>query len=117
MYVTDYQSVPTEPGGIDGLTVRWAINASQGATKFAMRVLELQPGKLSPMHQHDHEHEVFVIAGEGEVETVGGKTSIKSGSVIFISINESHQFRNTGNDMLRFIDVIAFSTLRAKSRV
>jgi quercetin dioxygenase-like cupin family protein len=114
MYVTDYQLVPTEPGGIDGLTVRWVINALQGATNFAMRVLELQPGKLSPMHQHDHEHEVFVISGEGEVETVGGKMSVKSGSVVFIPISESHQFRNTGHDALRFIDVIAFSTFRPK---
>jgi quercetin dioxygenase-like cupin family protein len=114
MYVTDYQTVPAEPGGVDGLTVRWVINASQGATNFAMRVLELQPGKLSPMHQHDHEHEVFVINGEGEIETADGRASIKSGAVVFVSNNESHQFRNTGKDVLRFIDVIAFSTFRSK---
>ena len=113
MYVTEYQTVPAEPGGIDGLTVRWVINASQGATNFAMRVLELQPGKLSPMHSHDHEHEVFVLTGEGEVETKSGKAPIKAGSVVFISNQEGHQFRNTGEEVLRFIDVIAFSSLRS----
>ena len=114
MYVTEYRNVPAEPGGIDGLTVRWVINASQGATNFAMRVLELQPGKLSPMHVHDHEHEVFVLAGEGEVETTAGKAPIRAGSVVFISKQEGHQFRNTGEGMLCFIDVIAFSYLRSK---
>ncbi len=112
MYVKDYQEVPSEPGGVDGLTVRWVINASQGASKFAMRVFELEPGKLSPFHQHDHEHEVFVIGGNGEVETTQGVAPIKAGSVIFISKKESHQFRNIGTDILRFIDGIAFSTLR-----
>ena len=48
MYVKDYREVPSEPGGADGLTIRWVINASQGATNFAMRVFELEPGKSHP---------------------------------------------------------------------
>jgi hypothetical protein len=36
MYVKDYREVPAELGGMDGLTVRWVINASQGATNFAI---------------------------------------------------------------------------------
>jgi quercetin dioxygenase-like cupin family protein len=113
MYVTDYQAVPSEPGGVDGLSVRWVINASQGARSFAMRVLELQPGKLSPLHKHEHEHEVFVLDGEGEVETSEGKAPVKAGSVIFIPGNENHQFRNSGKSVLRFLDVIAFSNVRS----
>lgn len=108
MYVKDYRDVPSEPGGADGLTVRWVINASQGATNFAMRVLELKPGKVSPFHQHENEHEVFVLEGEGEVETLEGSQKIKSGSVVFIPENESHQFRNTGKKSMRFIDVVTF---------
>ena len=114
MYVKDYRAVPSEPGGADGLTVRWVINASQGATNFAMRVLELEPGKVSPFHQHDNEHEVFVLEGEGEVETLEGSSSIKSGSVVFIPEKESHQFRNSGQEMMRFIDVVTFSIIMPK---
>ena len=117
MYVKDYQEVPSEPGGVDGLTVRWVINASQGASNFAMRVFELESGKLSPFHQHDHEHEVFVIGGIGEVETSQGAAPIKAGSVIFIAKNESHQFRNNGTEILSFIDGIAFSTLRKQQNI
>ena len=108
MYVKDYREIPSEPGGADGLTIRWVINASQGATNFAMRVFELEPGKESPFHKHENEHEAFVLEGDGELETSDGKAELKTGSVIFIQAQESHRFRNTGKDVMRFIDVIAF---------
>ena len=108
MYVKDYREVPSEPGGADGLKVRWVINASQGATNFAMRVFELEPGKSSPFHQHENEHETFVLAGEGELETPEGVAELKDGSAIFIPAQENHRFRNTGEEVMRFIDVIAF---------
>jgi quercetin dioxygenase-like cupin family protein len=111
MYVKNYREVPSEPGGAVGLTVRWVINASQGATNFAMRVFELEPGKESPFHQHDNEHEAFVLAGSGEIETDEGSANLQEGSVIFIPAQQSHRFRNTGQDVLRFIDVISFATI------
>ena len=109
MYAKDYRELPVESSGVDGLTVRWAINASQGASNFAMRIFELEAGKTSPLHQHDTEHEIYVLAGEGEVETPESVTPISEGSVIFISPKEGHQFRNTGKKVLRFIDVVIFS--------
>jgi quercetin dioxygenase-like cupin family protein len=109
MYVKDYRDVPAEPGGADGLTVRWVINASQGASKFAMRVFELDPGKGSAFHKHENEHETYVLAGSGELETPEEMVELKEGSVIFIPAQESHRFRNTGKDIMRFIDVIAFA--------
>ena len=111
MYVKDYREVPMEPGGSDGLTVRWVINASQGATNFAMRVFELEPGKQSPFHKHENEHEAFVLAGSGEVETSAGTAKIKEGSALFVTAQENHRFRNTGKDVLRLIDIVSFSAL------
>lgn len=108
MYVKDYRDVPTEPGGADGLTMRWVINASQGATNFAMRVFELAPGKESPFHKHENEHESFVLAGSGEIEVDGDSAKIEEGSAIFIPVYENHRFRNTGTDVLRILDVIRF---------
>lgn len=108
MYIKDYREVPSEPGGSEGLTVRWVINASQGATNFAMRVFELRPGKESPFHTHENEHEAFVLAGRGEVETDEGAAKLKEGSALFIPAQQNHRFRNTGTDILRFIDVIKF---------
>jgi quercetin dioxygenase-like cupin family protein len=108
MYVKNYREALSEPGGADGLTVRWVINASQGATNFAMRVFELEPGKESPFHQHDNEHEAFVLAGSGEIETDEGTAKLQEGSALFIPAQENHRFRNSGEVTLRFIDVIRF---------
>ena len=108
MYVKDYRDVPSEPGGADGLTVRWVINASQGAMNFAMRVFELEPGAESPFHKHENEHEAYVLGGSGEIETDEGIAELKEGSALFIPAHENHRFRNTGDDTLRFIDVIKF---------
>jgi quercetin dioxygenase-like cupin family protein len=108
MYVKNYRDVPTEPGGADGLTVRWLINASQGATIFAMRVFEFEPGTESPFHKHENEHEAYVLAGSGEVETNEHAEKLEEGSAIFIPAFENHRFRNTGMDVLRIIDVIRF---------
>jgi len=108
MYVKNYRDVPSEPGGSDGLTVRWVINASQGATNFAMRIFELEPGKESPFHRHKNEHEAYVLAGVGELETDEGKAELMEGSVLFIPAQENHRFRNTGDGTLRIVDVIGF---------
>jgi quercetin dioxygenase-like cupin family protein len=114
MYIKDYRELPVESSGVDGLTVRWAINASQGASNFAMRILELEPGKSSQMHQHDNEHEIFVLAGEGEVETLGKVHPISEGSVLYVAPNEGHQFHNIGKKVMRFIDAVMFPVILPK---
>jgi len=108
MYIKNYRELPIESTGVEGLTARWAINASQGATNFSMRLLELAPLKSTPMHQHDSEHEIFVLVGRGEVETEDDAYPIREGSVIYISPNEIHKFNNTGADILRFVDAVMF---------
>ena len=108
MYVKNYRDVQSEPGGADGLTVRWVINASQGATNFAMRVFELEPGNESSFHKHENEHEAFVLAGSGEIETEEETAMLEEGSVIFVPAYVNHRFRNTSLDVLRIIDVIRF---------
>jgi quercetin dioxygenase-like cupin family protein len=114
MYIKDYRDLPVEASGVDGLTVRWAINASQGANNFGMRIMELQPGKSSQMHQHDNEHEIFVLAGQGEVETEGKTHPVSEGTVLFIPPHEKHQFHNTGAEVMRFIDVVMFPLILPK---
>ena len=58
--------------------------------------------------RHENEHEAYVLAGNGELETPEGVAELKDGSAIFIPAQESHRFRNTGKDVMRFIDVMMF---------
>ena len=108
MYIKNYREIPVEQTGVEGLTVRWGINASQGATNFSMRLLELAPLKSTPMHQHDAEHETYVVVGQGEVETEDNVYPIHEGSIIYVAPNEVHRFNNTGASILRFVDAVMF---------
>lgn len=114
MYIRNYREIPVEQTGVEGLTVRWGINASQGATNFSMRLLELAPMKSTPMHQHDSEHEIYVLVGKGEVETADNVYPIREGSIIYVSPNEVHRFNNTGASILRMVDAVMFPSRIAK---
>ena len=108
MYTKNYRDVPIEQTGVEGLTARWVITATQGAQNFSMRLLELAPLKSTPMHQHESEHEIYVLVGRGEVVTDEGSFPIREGSVIYVGRNEKHCFNNTGADRLRFIDAVMY---------
>jgi quercetin dioxygenase-like cupin family protein len=108
MYIKNYRELPVETTGVEGLTVRWGITATQGASNFSMRLLELAPSQSTPMHQHDSEHEIFVLVGMGNVETEDNMYPIRDGSVIYIAPNEIHRFSNTGASILRFVDAVMF---------
>ena len=97
--------------GVEGVTVRWVINDTDGAPHFAMRVFDVQPGFATPYHNHWWEHEVFVLEGEGVVVQEDGETAVSSGSVILVEGDERHRFRNTGEGVLRFICLIPFQWL------
>lgn len=114
MYIKNYREIQPEPTGVEGLTVRWAITASQGASNFSMRLLELEPLKSTPMHQHNSEHEIFVLVGKGEVETEDNIYPIRDGSVVYVAPNEVHRFNNTGASILRFVDAVMFPSRMAK---
>ena len=114
MYTRNYREIAAEETGVEGLTARWVITASQGAENFSMRLLELAPLKSTPRHSHNSEHEIFVLVGRGEVVTDEGSFPIKEGSVIYVSPNEVHCFNNTGADVLRLIDAVMFPSKIAR---
>lgn len=101
----DYREVPAEPVG-DGITIRWVIGRPEGAPNFAMRVIEFQPGAIFARHQHPYEHQIFVLEGEGLVEGSAEKIPMRPGTALYVAPDESHGYRNTGADALRFICII-----------
>lgn len=89
--------------------IRWLISKDDGADNFAMRMFELKPGGYTPLHTHTHEHEVFIIEGEGIFVCEGKECKFGSEYVIFVPGGKEHQFRNTGNSVLRFLCIIPAS--------
>ena len=109
MKVYNYREVKAEkPEGGEKIKIRWLITKETGAENFAMRLFEVEPGGFSPLHSHPWEHEIFVLEGEGIVLGGGEKKPIGEGDVIFIPPNETHQLRNTGRKVMKFLCLIPY---------
>lgn len=100
----DVQAVDME--GASGCQVRWLIGDKDGAPNFAMRQFEVAPGGYTPRHRHPYEHEVFVLEGQGIVLEGDQKHWLRAGDVVYVKPDEVHQFRNVGNQPLKFLCLI-----------
>ena len=95
--------------GAQGVEIRWLISKADGAGNIAMRMFELQPGGHTPLHTHPHEHEVFVLEGNGIFVFEGREHEFGPEHVIFVPGGKEHQFKNTGDSILRFLCIIPIS--------
>jgi quercetin dioxygenase-like cupin family protein len=91
---------------VKGIKVRWLITKSDGAENFAMRYFEMAPEGYSPHHSHGWEHEVFILNGDCLVICGTEQKKVGPGYVVFIPPNKMHQFRNVGNEVLRFLCLV-----------
>lgn len=109
MKLMNYESVPekkVEMDGAEGCHVRQLVGEKDGAPSFAMRQFTVEPGGHTPRHHHPYEHEVFVLEGEGEVYEGDTAHPLKKGDVVLVKPDEVHQFRNTGEEPLKFLCLI-----------
>ena len=71
-----------------------------------MRQFELEPGGHTPKHFHPYEHEIYVLEGQGTVVDGDRQRPLVAGDVVFVQPNDVHQFRNTGQGLLKMICLI-----------
>ncbi|MEM2904783.1 MAG: cupin domain-containing protein [Candidatus Bathyarchaeia archaeon] len=116
MRVFSHKDVPLQVAeeGAQGVKVRWLITSETGAPNFYMRLFEVSPGGSTPFHSHPWEHEVFVLEGRGLAQGPISTHPIQEGDVIFTSPGEEHQFRNNGEQPLRFLCLIPSEKFRGK---
>jgi quercetin dioxygenase-like cupin family protein len=109
MKVFNYETVKLEnvkESGASNVKVRWLITKDMGAPTFAMRLFEVSEGGCSPLHTHPWEHEVFILEGEGVLFDGKKETHFKPNDVVYVALNEWHQFKNTGSQALKFLCLI-----------
>ena len=97
--------------GAKDVEIRWLISKDDGAENFAMRMFEIKSGGFTPLHSHPHEHEVFVLEGEGIFVCEGKEYELSKEYVIFVPGGKEHQFKNTGDSILRFLCLIPISAV------
>jgi quercetin dioxygenase-like cupin family protein len=89
-----------------GVSVRWLIGPAEGAPNFAVRYFEIAPGECTSLDRHEHDHGVVVLRGRGEVLLGDEVSEVSFGDAVYVSPNEAHQFRCTGDAPLGFLCVI-----------
>jgi quercetin dioxygenase-like cupin family protein len=88
---------------------RILIGSNIGAPNFVMRLFTVKKGGYSPKHSHHWEHEVFIVKGKAEVFNGKDYIPAEEGSFVFVPPHVEHQFKNAGDDDLKFICVIPSS--------
>lgn len=109
MIVKHFEDIVAKPVAMEGaedVYIREVITARDGAPNFAMRIFDVQPGGHTPFHQHDYEHEIFILSGQGEVTEGNRVFELQHGSALLIRPGTPHQFRNPGDEVLRFVCLI-----------
>jgi len=109
MKIIHYDQAELEPVNVEGAEetkIRWLIAQKDGAPNFALRMFEVGPGGHTPYHEHSWEHEVFVVSGEGALQTERGDLPFAEHDVIYVDPGLRHAFKNTGRDTLKFLCIV-----------
>ena len=70
-------------------------------------IVNAQPGQGPPLHTHPYVEVAFTLEGCATI-TVGNEThDVKAGGIVVIPANTPHRFVNSGDTVLRQIDVHA----------
>ena len=74
---------------------------------FSAYIVNAKPGHGPPLHTHPYVEVAFTIEGSATI-TVGDETrEVKAGGVVVIPAGTPHRFINSGDTILRQIDVHA----------
>ncbi len=108
MKVFDYKEIEPQEveGEAGGVTVRWLIDKKTPAPNFYMRMFEITPRGYTPLHRHAWEHEVFILEGKGRVQGGGEEREFGPYDVVYIPPEEEHQFKNTGDIVIKMLCLI-----------
>lgn len=76
------------------------------SSNFKTKVIHVQPGQQLSYQSHTKREEHWIItSGSGAVIIDEKETSIQTGSYIKVPQNAKHRIRNTGTDVLEFVEV------------
>ncbi len=109
MIVKNYKEIDEKEineEGAKNVKIQWLID-EKIAPNFAMRRFIVGKYGYTPLHNHDWEHEVFVLSGRGALIDENGKEhELLSGKFAFVKPNETHQFKNKGEEDFIFLCMI-----------
>jgi quercetin dioxygenase-like cupin family protein len=97
---------PVQMEGASDVSIRVLLGPDLNVPNFILRVFDVEPGGYTPKHTHPFEHEIFVLEGRGEIVLEDGPNPLSPGDAAIVYPDELHQFRNSGDEVFRFICII-----------
>jgi quercetin dioxygenase-like cupin family protein len=93
--------------GSTGTSIQWLWSKNDKVPNFALRRFVIKPGGNIGLHNHSEEHEIYILAGKGIVFNDSEEEfRINANDTLFVPQNESHGYRNTGQENLEFLCII-----------
>jgi quercetin dioxygenase-like cupin family protein len=82
------------------------IGENHGAP-FSAYIVNAQPGQGPPLHTHPYVEVAFTLEGSATITVGDDAREVKAGGIVVIPANTPHRFVNSGDTLLRQIDVHA----------
>ena len=85
------------------------VGERQGAP-FSVYIVTAKPGQGPPLHKHPYVEVAFIIEGLARITVGDEQREVQAGGIAVIPANTPHRFVNSGDTVLRQIDVHASPT-------
>ncbi len=82
------------------------VGETQGAP-FSAYIVKAGPGQGPPLHKHPYVEVAFTLEGRATITVGDEQRDVKVGGIVVIPANTPHRFVNSGNTVLRQIDIHA----------
>jgi mannose-6-phosphate isomerase-like protein (cupin superfamily) len=88
----------------------YEFHGEKQGTPFSAYIVKAQPGQGPPLHSHPYVEVAFTLEGCATITVGDEEREVKAGGIVVIPANTPHRFVNSGNTVLRQIDVHASPT-------
>ena len=85
------------------------VGETQGAP-FSAYIVNAGPGQGPPLHTHPYVEVAFTLEGCATITVGDEERDVQAGGIVVIPANTPHRFVNSGDTVLRQIDVHASPT-------
>ena len=85
------------------------VGEKQGAP-FSAYIVNAKPGQGPPLHTHPYVEVAFTIEGRATITVGDQEREVSAGGIVVIPANTPHRFVNSGDTILRQIDIHASPT-------
>jgi mannose-6-phosphate isomerase-like protein (cupin superfamily) len=100
----DGSAMQQADGGVRDLKLIYPETGFDALT-LCLGLVEIDPGRYSPLHRHRCEEVYYVVRGSGELESGGRRHPISPGCAVLNRPGVLHRVFNTGTEVLQLVVV------------